>query len=75
MPVDISNAKFNEYIKEVCVIVGLNDVVSKRITKGGKINVNSYKKHELVTVHTARRSFATNLYLDDFPTISIMAIT
>ncbi|MCD7940142.1 MAG: tyrosine-type recombinase/integrase, partial [Bacteroides intestinalis] len=33
------------------------------------------KKYELVTSHTARRSFATNLYLSGFPAISIMQIT
>ncbi len=29
----------------------------------------------MVTSHTARRSFATNLYKSGFPSISIMAIT
>ena len=44
-------------------------------TKGGiKQNV-SFKKHELITVHTARRSFATNAYLMNIPPISIMKIT
>ncbi|BDW92732.1 hypothetical protein MACH07_15640 [Flagellimonas marinaquae] len=36
---------------------------------------NSCPKYELVTTHTARRSFATNLYLADVPSISIMKIT
>jgi integrase len=35
----------------------------------------AYKKWQLVTTHTARRSFATNLYKSGFPTLSIMAIT
>jgi site-specific recombinase XerD len=30
---------------------------------------------ELVSSHTARRSFATNLFLSGFPTLSIMQIT
>ena len=33
------------------------------------------KKYQLLTTHTARRSFATNLYLSGFPSISIMKIT
>ena len=32
-------------------------------------------KWELVTTHTARRSFATNMYKSGFPTLSIMKIT
>ncbi|MDO9635196.1 MAG: tyrosine-type recombinase/integrase [Paludibacter sp.] len=32
-------------------------------------------KNELVTSHTARRSFATNLYLAGIDTISIMLLT
>jgi integrase len=35
----------------------------------------AFQKWELVTTHCARRSFATNLYKSDFPSISIMAIT
>jgi integrase len=32
-------------------------------------------KYDLITTHTARRSFATNLFLSGFPAISIMKIT
>jgi integrase len=32
-------------------------------------------KWKMVTTHTARRSFATNLYKQDFPSLGIMAIT
>jgi len=46
-----------------------------RKTKGGLRVDRKYKKHELITVHTARRSFATNMYMADVPTISIMKIT
>jgi len=50
------------------------EVVIKR-TKGGVERHKKFKKYELVTVHTARRSFATNLYVSDFPAVSIMKIT
>ena len=75
LPVSISNQKFNQYIKEVCKHAGLNSMVSKSITKGGIPRSKNYKKWELVSSHTARRSFATNLYNSGFPTISIMAVT
>ena len=75
LPVNISNQKFNDYIKEVCREVGLADSVLKSITKGGKKITTSYEKWQRVTSHTARRSFATNLYKSGFPSISIMQIT
>jgi len=55
--------------------VGISDPVHKSITKGGKKITKKYKKHELVTAHTGRRSFATNLYKQGFPALSIMQIT
>jgi hypothetical protein len=35
----------------------------------------TYFKHELISSHTARRSFCTNAYDDNIPTLSIMAIS
>jgi integrase len=32
-------------------------------------------KFKFISTHTARRSFATNLYIADIPAISIMKIT
>ncbi|MEO8515414.1 MAG: phage integrase SAM-like domain-containing protein [Flavobacterium sp.] len=80
LPNQISDAKFNEYIKEVCQEVGFNEmiegakmvvqteeddffpdisVISKN--KSRKI-FGTYAKYELITSHTCRRSFASNLY-------------
>ena len=75
LPKQISNQKFNEYIKEVCKLAGIDSIEQKNITKGGFRVRQSFKKYELITSHTARRSFATNLYLSGFPAISIMPIT
>ena len=70
-----SNQKMNDYIKEVAELAGIKDTVSLSITKGGEKQTTVCEKWEQVTVHTARRSFATNMYLLDIPTISIMKIT
>lgn len=70
-----SNQKFNDYIKEVCEFAGINTLETLSITKGGKRISETKPKSQLVSSHTARRSFATNLYKDGFPSISIMAIT
>ena len=75
LPPAISNQKMNDYIKEVCQLAGINEKVSKSITKGGERITNMHKKWELVSTHTARRSFATNAYKKGIPSITIMKIT
>ena len=75
LPSNISNQKFNDNLKDVCREAGLNEHVLKSITKGGKKQTTIYEKWQLVSSHTARRSFATNLYKSGFPSISIMQIT
>ena len=75
LPPNITNQKLNDYIKEVCQIVGLTEHEHKAITRGGVKASTRYEKWELVSSHTARRSFATNLFLSGFPTLSIMQIT
>lgn len=71
----ITNQKMNEYVKELAKLVEINDKVVISSTKGGAKKETKFLKHDLVTVHTARRSFATNAYLMDVPSISIMKIT
>lgn len=75
LPASISNQKFNDNLKDVCKEAGINERVMKSITKGGKKQTTVYEKWQLVSSHTARRSFATNLYKSGFPSISIMQIT
>jgi integrase len=75
IPDVLSNQKMNEYIKEVAKLAELNERISISITKGGEKQSDVFEKWQLVTTHTARRSFATNMYLLDIPTISIMKIT
>ncbi|SHM26491.1 Phage integrase SAM-like domain-containing protein [Chitinophaga jiangningensis] len=75
-PKAISNQKINQYIKEVCrQIERLQTSVTITYTKAGKKIVETWPKCELVTSHTARRSFATNEYLAGTPVLTIMAIT
>ena len=75
LPASISNQKFNDNLKDVCKEAGINERVMKSITKGGKKQTTVYEKWQLVSSHTARRTFATNLYKSGFPSISIMQIT
>ena len=71
----ISNQKMNDYLKEIGEKAGIIDAVIINTTKGVIKESTTYNKFELITSHTARRSFATNAYLNDIPSISIMKIT
>ena len=51
-----------------------SEVIVKE-NRGGKILSHKYKKYQLIKFHTARRSFATNLFLKGAPTIKIMKLT
>lgn len=76
MPHAISEQRLNDYIKEICEEAEITEMV-----EGAKMNPETkrkekgiYPKNELISTHTARRSFATNLY-GKIPNYAIMAIT
>lgn len=75
LPRVISNPKMNEYLKELGELATINENVTIHYTKGGQRSSDTLNKYKLITVHTARRSFATNAYLNNVPPISIMKIT
>ncbi len=75
LPKVISNQKFNKYIKEVCKAAKIEDEVLVNETKGILRTSKTEKKSDLVSAHTARRSFATNAFLAGVPPIQIMKIT
>jgi integrase len=75
LPPAVSNQKMNEYLKDIGVLAKLNESIIMTRTKGSIRVETTYKKHELLTTHCARRSFATNLFKQGFPSISIMKIT
>jgi len=68
LPRSPSNQKFNDYIKEAAKKAGLNE-------KGKLASDLNAELWQCISSHTARRSFATNLYLQGFPSIEIMKIT
>lgn len=68
LPKTISDQKFNEYIKEACKMAGMEE--KGRLSSSPKLML-----WECVSSHTCRRSFATNYYLQGFPTIDLMKIT
>ncbi|MCX6232277.1 MAG: phage integrase SAM-like domain-containing protein [Bacteroidetes bacterium] len=75
LPRVISNQKMNEYIKDLGEIAKINEIIEISETRGGLKVKKNVLKYDLITVHTARRSFATNMYLADFPILAIRMIT
>ncbi|WP_167613461.1 site-specific integrase [Maribellus sediminis] len=79
----ISAQKFNTYIKKVVELTGIKEKVegTKLDNVGTEKNPiyrkvsGRFEKHELVTSHICRRSFASNYYETEMPTELIMAIT
>ena len=55
----ISPQKFREYIKEACEAVGMKDIVVKTSFIGNKRIEQKIKRHDMISTHTARRTFIT----------------
>ena len=75
LPAEISNQRFNVYIKEVCRIAGIDDVETLTRTVGGVLVTEKFQKWEQVSSHSGRRSFCTNMYKRGLPTLMIMSIS
>lgn len=75
LPEPISNQRFNEYIKEVAKLAEINSIEPITVTKGGKLTTEHHPKHQLISSHTGRRSFCTNMYKRGLPTLMIMSIS
>ena len=71
----ITNQKFNEYIREVAKMVPSLQVDTDNVKKRGMKTVKSLKRWEMVSSHTARRSFATNWHIRGISSITIMEVT
>ncbi|MBS1507009.1 MAG: tyrosine-type recombinase/integrase [Bacteroidetes bacterium] len=56
----ISHQKFNDYIKECCRLAGIDSLVNKVRFSGGKRTDEAFPKWQLITSHTARKTFVTN---------------
>ena len=80
-PYSISDQRYNEYIKTVCELAGITQMVNgsmqREITPQSKVYRKvhgEYAKCELVTSHIGRRSFATNFY-GKIPTTYLIYVT
>lgn len=65
----------NEHLKNIGRLAGVNEITDKTENRGGKVETYKFKKYDLIGFHTARRSFATNMFLAGKPTYAIMQLT
>ena len=75
LPKAISNQKFNDYLKEIGRLAGLDEPTMMTRFRNGKRDDQTFPKYELISTHTARRSFATNAYKAGVPVKYIMTVT
>lgn len=71
----ISNQKLNDYIKELCALVGIDQDVMKIGYRGNKEVQEPLKKHEMMTSHHGRRFFITQNLINGVRPEVIMSMT
>lgn len=75
LPKSVDKTHTLKQIRKCAELAGISEHVSLSRVKGGQSIVKNGEKFQFLMNHTARRSFATNMYLKSIPAISIMAIT
>lgn len=73
-PPVISLQKHNKYIKEVCRLAGINSAIEKVIYKGGKKEYEIIEKWEVISSHTAVKTFITYAVNNGIPVKTIAEI-
>lgn len=75
-PRKISPQRYNDYIKEVCKMAGVNEVVDASIKDkcSKRLVTGRFEKYKCVVSHIGRRSFASNYY-GKFPTSMLIQQT
>ena len=71
----ISNQNFNKYIKELCKDAGIDEQTEIIRYKGAEKISNFFAKHELISAHTGRKTFATLSLEKGIPAETVMGIT
>ncbi len=75
LPKSYCNNVVNAELKIIGQQANFNEDVIQVRMHGTERKETRYKKWQLISTHCARRSFATNLFKQGFPAISIMKIT
>lgn len=75
LPKAYCNQKMNEYLKHIAKKAEMFEKIQKNHSSGIKTIKNTFEKWQMVCTHTARRSFATNMYKRGLDSICIMQLT
>ena len=59
LPVIITNQKMNEYLKELGELAKINEIIEQHRYSGNNKKTTTTEKYNLITTHTARRTFVT----------------
>lgn len=68
----ISNQRMNEYLKELCQLCGIDDLITITYFKGNERIDEVYPKYALIGTHTARRTFISNALMLGIPPQVVM---
>lgn len=71
----ISNQKFNDYLKELFMKLGYNEMIKKTMKYGNEIVETESPIYDRISSHTARRSFITIMKNAGVPDKVIMSYT
>lgn len=68
----ISNQKMNSYVKELCELAEINESFEVIRYQGKNKQKIKKLKYELITTHTGRRTFCTQLLIEGMPAEMVM---
>ena len=71
----IAEQTFNLLIKEIGKCAGIDKIITHNTYRAGKSVAIKKHKYKLISSHTGRRSFATNLFLKGVSSLHIMKAT
>lgn len=71
----VSNQRMNAYVKELCKISEVDELFEIHKFQGKHKSTKRIPKHELITTHTGRRTFATNLMIQGVSPLTVMKFT
>jgi integrase len=74
LPPKVTDQEMNRSIKEVCELAGIKEPVLYSVTKGGQRKDFHFMKYQMVSNHTGRRCFITNLLNAGIPDNQVMQL-
>jgi len=75
LPKSCQNQTMNKHLKEIGRKAKIDEMILKIRNRGKERIETSIPKYKLISTHTARRSFATNMFKRGVPSRVIMAVT